>query len=824
MFTRKLPAICLLLSLISVPLFSQVIVRNSNPDNPTITGKVIDASTNEPVEFATVALLNTRDSSLVSGGATNSEGIFKIVAKPGTYMMKISFVSYETKLIPSITLTSSTPIVKVGDIILSADVKALEEVEITGERSRLEMDLDKRVFVVQKDLSNIGGSASDVLDNIPSVMVDAEGNVSLRGNENVRILINGQQSGMLGVDGVSGLRSLPANMIERVEVVTNPSARYDAEGNAGVINIVLKKNQKKGFNGNFDFALGYPQQYNAAINLNYRMKDLNFFVNYGLAYRESPGRGFTRRDFTQDGVFNRLDQDQDYNRSGLSNTIRLGADYSPDNKNTFTGSLMYQVANDRNLGQLDFREYDFNNNLIGASFREADEEEEENNLEYALNYKRTFDQKGRELIASLTFNSGPEEELSDITELILNPIDLTPDFTADPLLQRSDNLEDQSNLIFQADYVQPLGEKGKLEAGLKSSLRDINNDYFVEEQDDAGNWIRLPELSNEFIYNEDIHAVYAIYSNKFERFTYQVGLRTEITDISTNLVETDEANNKQYTNFFPSAHITYDLQKGNSMQVSYSRRLQRPSFRYLIPFFNYNNPQTIRGGNPDLDPEFTDSYEVAYIKNWKSSSLTSSVYYRRSQGVIQWISRVNEEGITFRSPENLASGEDFGVEFILDKELTEWWNINGSFNFFRSIVEAGNLAELEEGLSADTYSWMSRVNSRMKLPWGIEFQLMLNYRAPIEQPQGKRKSITSLDLGFNKDIMKQKATVAFRVSDVFNSRLYRSETFGENFFLDSEYQRRVRSFVLSFSYRLNQKKSRKGRGNRQRGGGDFEGM
>jgi len=793
--------------------------------NFALNGKIIDDSSAEPVEFATVSVLNQSDSSLVTGGVSNFEGKFNINTSPGNYVIKVSFVSYETKVIGGVSVNESQPTASLGEIRLEGSATSLAEVEIEGERSRLVMDLDKRVFVVEKDLANLGGSASDVLDNIPSIMVDAEGNVSLRGNNNVRILVNGQQSGMLGIDGISGLRSMPANMIERVEVVTNPSARYDAEGNAGVINIILKKNRKNGFNGNFDFTVGYPERYNAAINLNYRMKDLNFFVNYGLSYRSGPGRAFTRRDFTVDNTFNRLDQNQDFERTGLSNTIRFGADYSINDKNTLTGSFMYRLSDDKNFADIDFREYDASNTLIGASFRDAIETEDESNLEYALNYKRDFGRKGHELIASINYNEGPETELSDITEQILDPITLQPIFDADPLLQRSDNTENQSNFVFQADYIQPMGEKGKLELGVKSSLRNISNDYLVEEQNDESQFIRLDDLSNRFVYDENIHAGYIIYSNKLRRFTYQAGLRTEITDISTNLLDTEELNDKNYTNFFPSAHVTYDLLNGNSMQVSYSRRLRRPSFRYLIPFFNYFNPQTIRGGNPDLDPEFTDSYEFAYIKNWEKSSITSSIYYRRSQGVVQWISRVDEEGITFRRPENLANGEAYGLEFIIDREMAEWWNINGSFNFFRNIVEASNLAaELGESLSADTYTWMTRVNSRMTLPGNIEFQLMFNYRAPMEQPQGIRKSITSMDIGLTKDVMKQKATVSFKVSDVFNSRKYRSETFGENFTIESLYQRRVRSFVLNFSYRLNQKKSRKRKGNRGNRGDGFDEM
>ena len=828
MYDKKFPAIYILLTLLSLPVFSQVTVRNNEPGDPIIMGKIIDAETGEPVEFATISILNEKDSSLVGGGTSNDQGVFRIGTKPGNYVVKISFISYETKVINNVIITQANPEFKFGEIELSGSVQALAEVEITAERSRLEMDLDKRVFVVQKDISNLGGSATDVLDNIPSVMVDAEGNVSLRGNDGVRILINGQQSGMLGIDGVSGLKSIPANLIERVEVVTNPSARYDAEGSAGMINIILKENQKGGFNGNFDVTVGYPQQYNANLNLNYRVKDFNFFVNYGAGYREGPGNSYTRRDYTVDGVFNRLDQTQDINRTGLSNTVRFGAEYNINSKNMISGSFMYRTSDDENTGDIDYREYEeISNNLelVGASIRNNVEKEDQENLEYNINYSRTFEQKGRDLKASLRYNTGPEREMTDIIEQVLNIQDFTVDYDADALYQRSDNNENQSNLVFQADYVQPISEQGKLEVGVKSSMREISNDYYVEEQNEDGDWETLANLSNEFSYDETIHAAYLIYGNKVNRFSYQGGLRAEFTDISTSLVQTDEYNNKNYSNFFPSAHVTYDLLNGNSTQISYSRRLRRPRFRDLIPFSDYSNPQSIRSGNPDLDPEMTDSYELAYIKNWPKSSVTSSVYYRHSNGVIQWVSEVDEEGVTTRSPDNLSTGNSYGVEFVVDKEIAEWWNINGSFNFFRSIIDGGPLEEeLGVDLSSDTYSWMTRANSKMSLPGDIDLQMMLFYMAPREQAQSRRKSMTSLDVALTKDILNDKATLSFKVSDVFNSRMFRNETFGENFYLDSEFRWRRRTFLLNFSYRLNQKKSRKKGGDRGGDDGDFGDM
>ncbi|MDX1409198.1 MAG: TonB-dependent receptor, partial [Saprospiraceae bacterium] len=470
----------------------------------------------------------------------------------------------------------------------------------------------KKVFNVGKDLVTRSGSAADILDNIPSVSVDIEGNVSLRGSQNVRILVDGRPSGLVGLSGTDALRALQGDLIERVEVVTNPSARYDAEGMAGIINIILKKEQRKGVNGSFTVNGGYPTNFGASSNVNFRRKDINFFVNYGARYRSSPGDGSLYQEYYQDDITTYLEQDRDRTRSGWSHNIRLGTDIFFNENSILTGAFMYRMSDEKNESSLIYRDFNQFRELETITTRDETETGDEPSLEYNLNYKRTFD-KDHELTMAVQYDESTETQSSDYIERVFNA-DLTP-FGIPDLNQRSVNDERQTSWLGQIDYVRPFAKNGKFEAGYKASLRHIGNDYLVEEFAD-NDWIWLDNLSNDFNYDEDIHAAYLIYGNKANQFSYQFGLRAEYSHVITELVETGEVNDRDYTNLFPSIHFGYELAGQNTLQISYSRRVQRPRFWYLNPFFTFSDSRNFWGGNPNLDPEFTNSMEIGHVKYW----------------------------------------------------------------------------------------------------------------------------------------------------------------------------------------------------------------
>lgn len=782
-----------------------------------VKGKVSDQSTGQPLFFATISIFNAADSSLVTGGTTDEQGVFSIEIKSGVYYADITFISYQNKIINNINVNENRRTVDLGEITISPDATVLAEVEVRAEKSRMQMSLDKRVFNVGQDLANSGGNAAEVLDNVPSVAVDVEGNVSLRGSGNVRILVNGKPSGLVGISNTDGLRQLPADLIDRVEVITNPSARYEAEGMAGIINIILKKETEQGLNGSFDLNAGYPDRYGASINLNYRRKKLNLFTNYGLRYNNSPGGGFTFQDFTDENGTRFLSEQRSHRtRGGWSNSIRGGLDYYFNDNTVITSSLMYRYSNDNNLSEIEYRDYESSlNNLTGISVRTDDEKETEPNLEYAMTFRRDFEKEGHELVIDFRYQDDQETEQSSIREEYF-----TSEFVSSGqpnLFQRSKNAEDQRNMIAQIDYVHPFAEEGKFELGYRGGFQFINNDYLVEELNN-NIWESLPGISNELNYDEIVHAAYAIWGNKYGKFSFQGGLRAELSDIRTELLQTNEINQRDYFNLFPSVHFGFDLPKENSIQLSYSRRLSRPRFWDLNPFFSFSDARNFRSGNPNLNPEYTDAIEIGHLKYWDNGTLSSSIYYRHTEGIIENIQTIDENGNTVSQPQNLATEDAFGTEFTFSYTPFKWWDIDGSFNFYRAFTDGGNLAP---NLQADFYSWFTRLNSKLKIGKTIDGQFRINYRAPRNTTQGRDKAEYYMDIAMSKDIFKGNGTLTLSGRDVFNTRRRRFITQGVNFYREGDFQWRARQVVLTFNYRLNQIKKRDRDG--ERGDDDFGG-
>ena len=776
----------------------------------TISGTLVDEQ-KKPVPFGSVALYQWADSALVTGATSDEGGKFALPARPGRYYLKISILSYGEKTVPDVAVVDAD--VPLGTLPLRASAELLEEVVVRGERSQMELQLDKRVFNVGTDLSNIGGNAAEILDNVPSVTVDVEGNVSLRGSQNVRILIDGRPSGLTGVSSPDALRQLQGSMIDRIEVITNPSSRYDAEGEVGIINIILKKNRNQGVTGAFTANGGFPANYGGSFDLNYRKNKVNLFSSYGVNYRSRPGFGSSYQEFTGDSVFSYRETNR-RTRGGLSHNFRVGLDYALNDRNTLTGSLLYRRSDGRNTSRFGYQDYDRNGDLVQTLIRNERETEPENNIEAALSYRKTFAQKDRTLTADVKWIESIENEFSDITES-------DPAGTVN-LRQRSRNTEDERNLLFQADYVHPFGAKGKWEAGVKSTVRVLHNDFLVEQQAGDEAWSPLPRFDNNLIYRENIHAAYLMAGNQYGKVSLQAGLRGEYSDITTELPEAGLTNGRRYFNLFPSAHLSYELSKNKSLQLSYSYRLSRPGFRELLPFSGFSNARSLTTGNPNLNPEYTHSLEGGYLLNWENGSLLSSAYYRYRTGVIQRITildsaGVDSVGLTRIFPVNLATQHAYGVEFNFSNTLRDWWRLNANFNFYRAITRGQYLEQL---LESDTYTWTSRVTSKMTFFKRWDFQAGINYRAPQRIPQGRELSSYAIDLGLSRDVFSGNGTLTLSVRDLFNTRLRRSIIEEEGYYASSSFQWNARQVLLTFNYRLNRKKDTRSRSD---SGGDNEG-
>lgn len=776
--------------LVSIPLYSQ--------NKATISGKVIDSKTSEIMSYASIRVLDAKTDKLITGGITTEKGTFSLQVPYGIYVVATEFMGYKIWKSDMLTLDKSNAAINLGTILLQTQSQQLTEVEVRAEKSTMEMALDKRVFNVGKDLANAGGTASDILTNIPSVSVEPDGGIKLRGSDNVRILIDGKPSGLVSFKGGAGLQSLQASMIERVEVITNPSARYEAEGMAGIINIVLKKDKKQGFNGSFDVITGYPVNEGLGINMNYRHQKLNFFLNYGIAYRITPN---IAHNFQQ--VFNGdttviSDQDRNGNLKGFNNNIQGGLDYFFSEKSYLTASYLFRRSDARRITDLTYRDY-YNSlsNLIRTTYRQQDEKETEPNSEYALTYRRDFDKKNHSFSAEVRYIDNWERSDQLFTQNAFMPngsID-----KAQTLLQNSLNDEYEKQWLFQTDYSKPIHKDGKVEVGARANFRDMVNDYVVNQQNENGVFVPLPGLKNYFIYTENINAVYGIVGDKYKKLSYQIGLRAEWTNVKTTLRETNEVNPRNYSNLFPSAHIAWEMPNENSLQLSFSRRVRRPFYNDLSPFATFSDSRNFFGGNPNLNPEFTNAFEIGHIKYFKFGSLSSSLFYRDTKDKIQTIRSVNDLGFATTRPENLTGEKSFGLDIASQVNFYQWWKSDFSFSIFNADMDGSNI---DENYKRNTQSWFARHTSKFSLPNRLDIQVRANYEAPQKTVQGRRLSMYYIDFSVSKEVFQGKGTLNLNIMDIFNTRVSRFVTEGANFITDGSSQFRRRQINLTLNYRI----------------------
>ena len=776
-----------------------------------VSGTLIDGNNEEVLQYATVRLLNPSDSTLVTGGVTNESGVFTLSASEGNYLLESSYLTYVTST-REINLSENT---QLGSIAMYQDQAQIEAVEITGQKSQTTFELDKKVFNVGQDITSVGTDAIDVLSNVPSVTTDIDGNVSLRGSQGVLILINGQQSGLINSGDPNSLKNIPASLIEKVEVITNPSARYDAEGQVGIINIILKKQQQGGLNGSFNLDAGTPERYGGAVNLNYRKNDFNVFTRFGGRYRSRPRVGFTSFDyFSPVNGLTYQENDTDSERTGYGGSGSVGLEYFFKDKQYITAQFDYERGRDDNESIVTYDDYIEDRELLRTTQRIDNEEENEEEMEYSIRYNYDIDTLGKKVLAQVQYEQSDETELNDFTESVLFGNGYNP------VQQIAENHENQNEYLFQLDYILPFSKNTKMEFGAKSTLRDIDTDFEVQQLMN-GEYETLPNQSNQFQYDEDIHALYAMYGNEEGSLGYQVGLRGEYSDINTRLIETNDENPRDYFQLFPSAFLTYRTENENAFQASYSRRINRPGFWELNPFLSYTNPRRIWTGNPNLDPEYTNSFELGYLKEWDVTTLNTSVYYRHTTDVITRITEPIGGDTVQVIPQNLATRNASGFEFLFNSDLTKWLTLDLNTNFFYFTEDGSNIGEQFE---AEGFAWFARGTTRFRLPNDLNGQLRFFYRGPRNTTQGDRQALYSLDVGVSKDILNNKGTLSLNGRNLLNSLRFEGETITDTFISESEFQWRPPSAGLGFSYRFNQNnRDRSQQGGRGGNGDDYEG-
>lgn len=781
----------------------------------TVTGKVLDADENYPLEYATISFISLKDNKTVSGGITDPKGLFKINIPPGVYDVKVEYLSYKTKTYKNKSLTQD---INLGTVSLNLNLEALDTVEVIAEKTTVEIKLDKKIYNVGSDLTVRGGTVSDVLDNVPSVSVDVEGNVALRGNENVTILINGKPSGLVGLNSTDALRQLPAESIERVEVITSPSARYDAEGTAGILNIILRRSKLQGLNGAISLNVGSPNQLGTFGNINYRTGDFNFFNTSGYSYRESPGNASTSTEyFNGDNPSTFFDEFRNFDRKRKGFNTNMGLEWYITETSSITTSFVYRDSDQNNDNSNRINELDVSGNLINESLRLDPEEETDATRQYAINYDKQFDGNSQHrLTIDFQYEDNEEEEKS----LIAQDGDTA---------ERVRTLEHQDDILLQLDYTKPIGEVSNFEFGFRGNYEETDTDYTLEFNEN-GLFVLDENVSNNLIFRQYINALYTQFGSKIKNnFSYLIGLRMEQSRVTINQITTNELKRKNYTGFFPTVNLGYTFSEKESITLGYNRRIRRPRSRFINPFPSRSSATNIFQGNPDIDPSYSNNFDLGYLNRFGKITLNSSVYYQRATDVFTFVSidtgettivGGTEVPIIRRSPINLAVNDRCGFEFTLTYRPSKKWNLNANLNVFKS-KSKGFYEGIDFG--AENFSWFARINNKYTLPGNIDWQTRLFYRGPSENAQNKRKGVFSTNLAFSKDLFKDRASLALNIRDVFNSRKRQSTASTDTFTNESIFQWRQRSFNLTFTYRFNQqKKQQRARGGDSDGGGNFD--
>ncbi len=816
-----------------------------------VEGKVVEKSTNLPLEYATITLVNTKNPKAVFGGITDPKGEFNVEVAEGTYNIKIEFISFKPVEIKEKAINKNTIL---GLVPLSEDATQIDEVVVRAEKTTVEIKLDKKVYNVGKDMIVKGGNASDVLDNVPSVTVDPDGNVALRGNENVKILIDGRPSNAINI--ADALRTISADALDKIEVITNPSARYDAEGGAGIINIVLKKGKNQGINGTIIATVGDPKNYGLASTINFKSENFNLFSSFGYNDSKSPGNSLTDTDYLNpDGSVQKSINERSTRERGRKGfNYNVGVDWFLDDSLTWTNMFSYRKNDGSNPDNVLLYNYEPNNFFIRNRYN--DQFTKTNSLEYSTNFTKKFKKDGHKLTVDASFSTNIDNDSSTITDLIIGQESLAT-------REATKNIQTQNRNSVQADYVLPIGKNSQFEAGYKGDFSELLTDFNVGSLDNSGIYTPNSNYTNTLDYKEKINALYTQFGTKIKKFSVLVGMRYENSNIDINLLTTNDFTNKRYDNFFPSAFLTYEINEESTVSLNYSKRISRPRSRFINPFSNYSSNVNIFQGNPDIDPSFTDAYDLGYMKKWNKVTFSTSMYFNTSTDVFQFIRRPNGNSVVtsivdgadildangqvvqvvggadittpviLSTPINLAKEDRFGFEFNVNYTPYKWWRLNGNFNFFQSKTTgdfsytlANTNTVVNQNFNNTAASWFAKISSKISLPYKIEWQTNGTYNAPQNNAQGRSLGVYGVNLALSKDVLNDKATISLNVNDVFNSRKRISETQLESLNSYSEQQWRQRQINLSFTYRFNKQKNekeKKPKTNQQEDGGDFQG-
>lgn len=763
-----------------------------------ITGKIIDKETDKPLLGATVKVINKADSTLISGAKTNKDGNFEIKnVSNQNALLRASMVGY-SDLFVDLSIYKG---MKLDLETLKMEVRETktDEVQVYAAKDMIKTEPDKVVVNVDKMLTTSGGSAVDVLRNVPSVKVDIENNVSLRGNSNIKVLVDGKPSG-LGTAEI--LDQTPAELIEKIEVITNPSSKFDPEGNAGIINIILKKKKEGGINGMISGNAGNYDRNSGSINLNYRSEKFNIFGSYNLRMMSRDGNSIISRTFFDTSNATPYNyQEGEFSRRFTGHTFKLGADYYFNDYNSLTFYINYNTMkrkpNDSNFYKVFTRDslpFDY------YSVR-SNSEMEYNTYDYSLSYKTIFEKNKEELNVDLFLSPSENTPYSEYRRAEYNPADMSK--IGNSVLNNQDRISKNSYFSVSSDYFKKYNEFTKLELGYKSFFRHSDQDYKYNTFNETSSQWELDALkTNDFVYDESIHSLYGTYTDKFLGVNFQFGLRAEYTYTKGNQRTQNIVNQNDYFSLFPSVHAKYNITELNEIGLSYARRINRPWHRQVNPFIDYSDPLNLETGNPALKPSYTNNFQISDNLITDKAMITASLYYNQTTDGIEELRKVLPGGVTMETYENLSKMDNLGIELFASYQFFKWWRLDVSYNYYKYKYDvAGSQIDINE----TSTGWSANANTDIKIYDLLSLQINAYYTAPSSYGQYEEKEQFSVSLGARTEfkLFGNDAALTYNISDLFKTLNFQENYKTKTFRINDESIRITQYMSLGFTYKFN---------------------
>lgn len=764
-----------------------------------ISAILVDEKTGATVHYASASLLTGTAQAYLKGTQSDDKGVITFQDVPdGTFTLRVTYVGYADLIKPNIVVSNASNL-NLGKLMLKSSGELLSEVVVEGRVPAMQIGIDRKVFNVGESLVSAGGTATDLLANVPTLQVDQDGTVSLRGS-NVKILIDGKESAMAGNDVTALLQSLPANSIDKVEIITNPSSKYDAEGQTGIVNIVLKKKIRTGLNGAVNASAGSYDNYMAGLTLNYRDKKFNYFGSYNFNRRNMVGSG--KVDNTLLDNNSRIYNESESSRKGKGHNVKAGVDYNITDHTTVGLSGNMSIRNNDRSEDLNYQYFN-HPTLIGTSNRTSRQFEDDFAYDLNFDFRHQFKRSGEELTANASYGNDKEDGTNDFVQ----------EFSGPTLGSGRKNVTSENGKVInlQADYVLPFSETSKFEAGYRTQIRKSFDTQFSDTLVVSnGDYLPDYKISNDFDFTSTVHALYVNYQNKLsKRIGYQLGLRGEQFELKSTYFSKDpdvldkETNaNQDFFRLYPTVFLTYDLDDNgdNKLQLSYSRRVQRARGWQINPFPDVTDNMNQRQGNPNLKPEDVHTFELSYAKTFGKVNLVSSAYFNHTSEVIQpYVFFVDSNSVTYSKWENLTSRNLSGLEFIAKVNATKDFDFTFNLNLINTNFKANDLYQLP---SRKGFSYNSNLTMNYRMTPTFSAQVRGEYNSSRVMAQGKMNAMKGIDVALKKDVFNKKASVMLNVRDVFNSR--KMEGYTETPKLISNFERRwmKRMVTLSVSYRF----------------------